>query len=332
MINLFTPINDHKLILKNRLVMPPLATKKGNDDGSVSLDILNYYQKLSEDSIISLIIIEHSYINIEGKLSLKQLGIDNDLKIESFTKLNNIIENNNTKAIVQLTHAGSARKLESDFIIKSASNITHPVAKITPNAMSKEDIKKIINDFVSAAIRVEKAGFYGVQLHSAHGYLLNQFLSPLTNQRTDEYGGNSYNRIRIHLEIINQLKKVLNPKTIISIRLGFIDGYNNGITMDDIIIACKEFEKANVDILDISAGFNGFIKPYTDNFGYFKDITKAISKIVKTKVILTGGIKTLKEANYLLNNGYADLIGVGTSQYKDPKWAKKTYLESIKYD
>lgn len=186
------------------------------------------------------------------------------------------------------------------------------------------EIKDIIKNFVEASKRVKKAGFDGVEIHSAHGYLLNQFFSPLTNKRNDEYGGDVYGRIKIHLEIIEEVRKAVGEDFTILLRIGASDYKEGGTTIEDSIIAAKEFEKAGVDILDISGGFVGYRNPNDKGEGYFAHLSEAIKNEVNIAVILTGGVVTKEGAETLLDNDKVDLIGVGRAIFTNSNWARET--------
>ena len=135
--------------------------------------------------------------------------------------------------------------------------------------LTGKEIEEIVIAFKESARRTKDAGFDGVEIHSAHGYLLDQFFSPLTNKRTDEYGGDVHDRIRIHLEVIKAIRVATGKNFPILLRLGASDYMEGGTTIEDSKIAAKEFEKAGVDIIDISGGFNGYVVPNATEQGYF---------------------------------------------------------------
>ncbi|ACL75466.1 NADH:flavin oxidoreductase [Ruminiclostridium cellulolyticum] len=320
---LHKPLSIGALKLSNRLVMPPMATAKSEDDGKVSQDIIDYYDEKSKGGHIGLVIIEHSYISKEGKASSNQLSIADDSVIENLKNLSDVIHRNGSKAIMQINHAGSATSAEiTGSSPVGPSTVPHPRnPNVIPRELSKDEIKDIISSFANAAERVKKAGFDGVEIHSAHGYLLSQFFSPISNKRSDEYGGNVLSRIKIHLQIINAVKKAVGEDFTVFLRLGASDYMEGGITIEDSLIATGEFEKAGVSALDISGGFCGYIKPDAKEQGYFWPLTKAIKEHVSIPVILTGGITDAESAEQLLAGGKADLIGVGRSILKDSGWA-----------
>jgi NADPH2 dehydrogenase len=326
---LLKPLQVGTLRLNNRLVMPPMATAKAESDGKVSQDILDYYKEKSEGGNISLIIIEHSFITSEGKASKNQLSVSNDNMIEDLRKLADVIHQNGSKAIMQLNHAGSAAEKEVIGTMPvGPSAVINPRKGNIPRELTNKEIEDIIQAFHDAARRTKEAGFDGVEIHSAHGYLLNQFFSPLTNKRQDEYGGSIHNRIRIHLKVIEAVRKAVGDDFPVLLRLGASDYMDGGSTIEDGQIAAKEFEKAGIDILDISGGFCGYVVPGCTEQGYFAQLSESAKKVISIPVILTGGITEAKAAEQLLADGKADLIGVGRAIFKDSTWAQRA-VESL---
>lgn len=327
---LFKPLDKGRLTLKNRLIMPPMATARSNEDGSVSRELLDYYDEKSKGGYLSLIIIEHSYVSKQGKASERQLSIADDNVINKLKKLSDVIHKNGTKAVMQINHAGSAAMRDvTGFNVKGPSAIINPRKGDVPAEFSEYEINEIVEEFKNAAMRVKKAGFDGVEIHSAHGYLLNQFFSPLTNRREDEYGGDVYGRIKIHLDIIKAVRDAVGDDFPILLRLGASDYIDGGTTIEDSRIAAAEFVKAGVDIVDISGGFCGYVVSGLTSQGYFSSLSSAIKEVVPVPVILTGGVTDASAADKLLSEKKADLIGVGRAILKDSNWAKNAY-ESLK--
>ncbi|WP_425059150.1 NADH oxidase [Sporomusa carbonis] len=327
---LLNPLQLGSLTLVNRLVMPPMATAKAEPDGKVSPAILNYYKEKSAGGYLSLIIIEHSFIQPIGKASENQLSIADDSVVEGLKELAEVIHRNGAKTVMQINHAGSAAAEE---IIGTTpvgpSAIKNPRKGGVPRQLTREEIGEIVAAFAAAARRVKAAGFDGVEIHSAHGYFLNQFFSPLTNRRTDEYGGDVLGRIRIHLQVIEAVRAAVGEEFPILLRLGASDFAEGGTTLEDSQIAAREFEKAGVNIIDISGGFSGYSIPGNNEQGYFAPLSMAVKKVVSIPVILTGGITEAQAAERLLAEGKADLIGVGRAVLQDSQWAKKA-VESLR--
>ena len=300
-------IRVNHLLIKNRLVMPPMATEKSNSDGSISEAICSYYDEKSAGGHIGLIITEHCYILQEGKASRGQMSIDEHCDVGAIEKLTSVIHKNGSAVFCQINHAGSHTKTE----------ITgHEVVGVRT-----VDQKKIVKAFADAARRAKDGGFDGVEIHSAHGYLLNQFYSPLGNAETE-----LEKRIQIHLDVINAVREAVGPDYPIALRLGACDYMEGGSTIADAVYACKKFEKAGVDLLDITGGFCGFVRKDNKNPGWFGDASEAIKANVQIPVILTGGITERAQAEKLLKENKADMIGVGRAILMDSRWAENAML------
>lgn len=326
---LLEPLELEKIKLKNRLIMPPMATSKAEKDGSINQDILDYYDEKSNGGYVSLFIIEHSFITEQGKANPGQISVAEDRFVDDLKKLADIIHENGSKAIIQINHAGSSSDKEvTGYDVVGPSVIAHPNLGHIPKELTKDEIKKIVNQFKDAAIRVKEAGFDGVEIHSAHGYLLNQFLSPLTNKRTDEYGGDVLDRIKIHLEVIEAVRDAVGEDFPVLLRLGASDYKDGGTTIEDGKIVSAEFEKAGINILDISGGLFGYSIEGLTGQGFLSPLTEEIKKVVSIPVILTGGVTKAEAADKLVADGKTDLVGVGRAIYKDSNWAKEA-IESL---
>jgi NADPH2 dehydrogenase len=317
------------MTLKNRLVMPPMASARADIDGKVSEALLDYYVENSAGGYLSMIIIEHSFIHPSGKASDGQLSVARESDLPGLKVLAATIQRNGTKAVMQLNHAGSATDADVTGTMPLApSPIRNPRKGGAPLEMTRDEIVGVVESFRQGARLVKEAKFDGVEIHSAHGYLLNQFFSPLTNKRSDEYGGTLLNRIRLHLEVIEAVRHEVGADFPVFLRLGACDYLEGGITVEDSRIAAREFEKAGIDLLDISGGFCGYTVPGNNEPGYFAPLSAAVKEVVSIPVILTGGIVDPADAEQLLAEGKADLIGVGRALLRDPEWAKKA-LEAL---
>lgn len=318
------------LKLKNRLIVPPMFTNKAETDGLINEDVCTYYNEKSRGGYFSLFIVEHTFISEEGRANPTQLSIASDETIKGLSDIADIIHKNGTKAVVQINHAGAKGiSVENNIAPSQIDWESETTAQNkfwkAEKSLDKAGISRIIKNFTDAAIRAKKAGFDGVEIHSAHGYLLNQFYSPLTNKRTDEYGGNILNRIKIHIEVIKAVRNAVGNDYPIFLRLGACDYKEGGNLVSDAITAAKEFEKAGIDVLDISGGLGGYLIPGKNEAGYYSDVTEAIKKEIEIPIILTGGITDIEEAESLLENKKADLIGIGRAVFKDSLWAEKEF-------
>lgn len=317
-------VETSNMKFKNRVIMPPMATAKADEKGHITEEILNYYQAKTKDKLFAAVIVEHSYVDERGKAHARQCSVADDSAVAGMSKLAQVIRGNEALAIAQISHAGSAAKQEVIGCCPvGPSAVVNPVAEnlSMPQALTTEEIDEIKTKFIAAAERVKKAGFDGVELHSAHGYLLDQFLSPLTNKRSDAYGGDIYGRIRLHLEIIAGIKAKLGEDYSVLLRIGAGDFMEGGLTAEDAVIAAKEFAKAGVEVIDVSGGMCFFAIKDTRP-GYFDVIAKPVFDAVDIPVILTGGVKKGKDIEDILSRRVCDLVGVGRAVYKDSDWMK----------
>ena len=310
-------ISIGKMTIQNRLVMPPMQTNKTHD-GHVTDDLTKHYRERAIGSRPGIIITEHSCVLPNGRAAEKQLLIDSDDMIPEHRRLTDAIHEGGCKAFVQLNHAGSFGIDEP----VSASNTNIPLKKLLkrPRSLPVQEIHQIENAFADAAKRAVEAEYDGVEIHCAHGYLLNQFYSPITNKRRDEYGGNLENRLRFLIETISMVRKVISDDVPIAVRLGGADYLPGGSKEEDALQAAVILEKAGVDLLDISGGMCFYMRPGHMEPGFFSSMTEKIKSKISIPVVLTGGIKKVEDAERLLIEEKADLIGVGRALLKDALW------------
>ena len=314
-----------QLELKNRLVMPPMMTGLSRS-GHVTDELCAYYRDRARFSGPGLIITEHSCITEAGRASAGQLSIADDEMVAELRRLTDAIHEGGSLCFAQLNHAGSAALPWEGETPLSASDIGSIPKKgyKQPRPMTVDEIRATEARFVEAAMRAFMAGYDGVELHSAHGYLLDQFYSPLTNKRTDEFGaGCVEDRLRFLLETLERVRFAVGMTMPVAVRLGGADYYPGGATEEDAVEACRLLEQAGADLLDLSGGMCFYTRPGHTEPGYFSSMTEKIKKAVKTPVLLTGGVQTRAHAEALLLAGKADLIGVGRAIYKDAHWSEK---------
>lgn len=215
--------------LNGRIMMPSVATYQCDEDGLVTEKVCDYYAQRAKNPYVGLIITEHSYVSEQGKAKKHQMSIASDDCIPGLRNLVDAIHQNGAKVFAQLNHAGSASP--EDVINGKAvapSSVILPVEPSIGNGalpleLTEKDISQIVIQFAESAIRAKEAGYDGVEIHSAHAYLLNQFYSPLTNHRSDEYGGSLINRLKIHREVIQAVRKAVGDDYPISVRIGGCD-------------------------------------------------------------------------------------------------------------
>lgn len=320
--DLSTPIEIKGFKIRNRIVLPPMATELATEDGRVTPELIKHYDERSRGP--GLVIVEHSYIARNGKASPKQLGIYSDGLIDELKKLVETIKGNGAIALIQLNHAGG-RTLSS--IIGEKPIAPSPIKFSTwieePREMTFQDILNVKEAFKKAAERAIKAGFDGVEIHGAHGFLLNQFFSPLTNKRLDAYGGTLEKRMKLPLEIVKEVRGVIGSGKILSYRLGADDLTPGGITINDSIKMALKLEEEGVDIINVSGGLCGSRPPQMTGEGYFIPQAERIKMNIKIPVIGVGGIRSPEYANEIVKTGRVDMVAIGRAMLENPKWAEE---------
>ena len=236
--------------------------------------------------------------------------LDKDEYIEDFKKLVSVIHKNDRTAILQLVHIGGQSSTQKTDKLLAPSKVVNPMTKRTTYEMSKEDILRIEDDFVKLSVREKKAGFDGVEIHGAHFYLVSEFLSPLFNKRTDEYGGNDENRARFLVEIIQKVRKAVGNDFIISVKINSEENDPNGITEEGFILASKLAEKAGADMIQVS-GMKWFYnaKPKDYNAIFFDKAAK-LAEVLNIPVILIGNIRDIETIEKVLNTSKIEYVGL----------------------
>ncbi|MCW4010718.1 MAG: NADH:flavin oxidoreductase [Candidatus Bathyarchaeota archaeon] len=316
MSGLLEPLRIKGLTLRNRIVMPPMQSGRATFEGAVTNRLINFY--VSRSAALGLPIVEHAYISLTGKLSPKQLGIYDDALISGFEQLASAIHAVGAPAILQITHAGGVANKK---VINAQP--AGPSASGKMRELQKTELEAIAEEFVLATERAVKAGFDGVELHGAHGYLLNQFFSPLLNKRQDEFGGSLEKRMRFPLLVVNAVRRALTGKVLLY-RLGADDLAPNGIQIADAVAFAVELERAGVDVIDVSGGMCGAEpKQLRKLQGYFISQAHEIKQAVHVPVIGVGGIAEAAYADRLVREEKVDLVAVGRALLKDSTWAFK---------
>ncbi len=322
---LFSPLLVRALPLKNRVVMPPMATETATEDGIATDRTVAHYERRARAGV-GLIIVEHTYVLPNGRRSRRQLGIWRDACVPSLRRLAERIRSGGAAAVIQITHAGAASDREligEQPIAPSAVPLPLRGGADVPRAIAREDIPRLVAAFAEGARRAKEAGFDGVELHGAHGFLLNQFYSPLTNTRDDEYGGDRDGRLRFILDVVGAVRRAVGPDMIVLYRLGADDGIPGGLSVDDATYAALRLVEAGVDVIDVSGGLGGSGRDRLSGQGYFAPLSRAVKQAVQVPVIVTGGITLPEAADDIVRRGDADLVGIGRALLADPDWAVK---------
>ena len=358
--------------IKNRIVMPPMLMGFANLDGTPTEQLINYYEERAKGGA-GLIMTEITRVNdLTGSGAFAQLSVSHDYNIKPLSRLAERIHLHGAKIFVQLHHPGRQNvgllvgtvpmsiKLEKltrgiyskllykitptvgSYLIKN--NIVPPsvapsscesayFARGHVRALTHREIKQLEQQFISGAVRVKKAGCDGVELHSAHGYLLQQFLSPVTNQRTDEYGGTLENRMRFILNIIHGIKEKCGSDFPVVVRLSVDECYEmigqpgKGYTLKDGVEIAKILEQNGVDAIDVSSAgydtFNYWLEPVSFEPGWRKYMAKAVKEAVSVPVLAANLIRSPEQAQKQIEEGDQDFVSLGRPHIADPYWAQK---------
>jgi len=319
---LFSPFKIGNLELKNRIVMPPMATHFAGEDGFVNDRHIAYYVRRIQGGV-GYITFEHTGVLRQGRAFPNMALIDSDQHIPPFKKLVDAIHKENGKILIQINHAGrqtSSSVTGSPIVAPSA--IPCPVRMEMPRELSLEEIQKIIEAFGEAARRVKEAGADGVEIHMAHGYLINQFLSPFSNKREDEYGGDADRRMRMALEVLRTVRNKVGPDFLVLCRLSGDEYVEGGLKLEDTKEIAKALERNGADGLHISAcvAASGYLNhpPYYAEEGVFVHLAQGIKSVVGIPIITVGRIRTPELANQILEENKADLISMGRALIADP--------------
>ena len=315
------------MTIKNRIVMMPMGTNYGEQNGEMSFLHINYYEQRAKGGT-GLIIVENASIDSpQGSNGTTQLRIDHDNYLPRLFKFCENIHRYGTKIAIQINHAGaSAISSRINMQPVSASDVPSKEGGEIPRPLSREEILHIVKKYGEAAKRAQTAGFDAVEIHAGHSYLISQFLSPITNKRTDEFGGSVENRTRFCRMVIDEVRKQVGPFFPIMLRLSADELMEGGNTLDDTL-EYLDYLQEEVDIFDVSCGLNGSIQ-YQIDANYLPDgwrsyMAKAVKEKFNKPCISMGNIRDPKVAERILADGDADLIGMGRGLIADPAWVNK---------
>lgn len=369
---LFSPMKIGNVEIKNRIVMAPMCMGFGQYNGCATETMMDYYEERAKGGV-GLIFTEITRINdITGASSFGQLGMSHDYQIPALREMADRIHKHNCKIMVELHHPGRQNlglmigtvpicnigsKLMGNLYTKILTQAVIPQGKklqdkhIVPRTvapskcerskmsdsvnreLSVNEIKRIICQFIEGAVRVKKAGCDGVELHAAHGYLIQQFLSPNTNKRTDQYGGSLKNRMRFLLEIIDGIRSNCGKDFPIVVRLTVDEMYSEigqngkGYNLEEGIKMAKILSDKGIDAIDVSSAaydtFNYWLEPTTFTPGWRKYLASEVRKVVDIPVIAANLIRSPKQAEMQLEEGTQDFISLGRPLIADPHWPNK---------
>lgn len=334
-VKLFTSFKIKSVSFKNRIFLSPMCQYSAVDGVAQDWHLVHLGSQALGGS--SLIMAEATAVNPEGRISSDDLGLWNSQQASSLKKITKFILDNNSIPAIQLAHAGrkagtlSPWQRSDEFNRKqlwqpmAPSSIAFADSYLIPTEMRKEDLEKVKNDFVNSAKLSYEAGFQVIEIHMAHGYLLHEFLSPLSNTRADQYGGSLENRMRFPLEIASSVRKVWPDHLPLFVRISASDWLDQGWSIEDSIVFCNELAKLGVDLIDVSSGGTSLNAKIPIQPGYQVHFAQQIKTELNknnynTLVGAVGLITTAIQAEEILNNNKADVIFLGRELLRNPHW------------
>ncbi len=330
MTNLFSPITIKSITLKNRIVVSPMCEYSSINGFANNWHLVHLGSFATGGA--ALIITEATAVSPEGRISFADLGIYEDAHIEKLKEITDFIHEHGSVAGIQLAHAGrkashaqpwsGGAQIPSDqpngWKAVAPSAIPFAPAEEAPEALDKAGIAKVLADFKAATVRTVKAGFKVIELHAAHGYLIHQFLSPISNQRTDAYGGSFENRIRLLLEIIASVQTEWPAENPLFVRISATEWTDGGWTADDSVALAKILKEKGVDLLDCSTGGNVSTARIPLKPGYQVEFAE---KVKHEAGIMTGAVGLITEAvqaDAIIKTNQADLVFLARELLRDP--------------
>jgi len=324
-----TEINGMRLA--NRFVRSATFEGMAAEDGACTTELVELITQLAKGGV-GLIITSHAYVRQDGQAGPGQLGIYHDKFIKGLCSMTQAVHEHGGSIVFQISHGGY---FANDKITKKplAPSSSEDSTKTPCKEMTIDDIHEIVDAFVQAAIRAKQAGFDGVQLHSAHGYLWSQFLSPLFNRRKDEYGGSIENRARPLLEVLGKVRAAVGEDFPVLIKMNCRDFMDGGLTLEESIKVGVMLQEGGIDAIETSGGIltskdlgpaRTGIKSQ-DKEAYFRDEAKAFKEALNIPIILVGGNRSFQLAERLVEEGYADYISMSRPLIREPgligRWA-----------
>lgn len=325
MSKLFEKTSIKGIELANRFVRSATWEGMATLEGAVTPKLVETMIALVKGGV-GLIISGHTYVRPDGQASPWQLSIGKDKFVPGLREMNARIHERGGKIVVQLAHAGNFAPKELISQAPLAVSVFDGLADAPRREMKVQDIRDIINAFAEGAYRARSAGFDGVQLHSAHGYLLSQFLSPIFNKRQDEYGGNIRNRVRVHIEILKAIGKAVGKDYPVLIKMNCEDFAENGMVLEDSLQFARLLAGAGIDAIELSGGtlVSGRLSPSRmginseDKEAYFEPEARAFRKEISIPLILVGGMRSFGVAERIIEEGVADYISMSRPLIREP--------------
>ncbi len=323
-----TEINGMKLA--NRFVRSATWEGMAEDDGSCTPKLMDLISKLAEGGV-GLIITSHAYVRQDGQAGPWQLGIYKDALIQGLREMTQAVHDHGGRIVLQAAHAGFFANAKLTGQIPLAPSQVEGFAKSPRKEMTVGDIQGIVEAFGAAASRAKEAGFDGVQIHSAHGYLLSQLLSPALNKRADEYGGSVEDRARLLLEVLQRVRARVGDGFPVLVKMNSQDFLDGGLTLEDSLKVGTMLQEGGIDAIELSGGtiVSGKLSPSRmgikseEKEAYFRDAAKIFKATLRVPIIMVGGMRSFDLAERLVEEGYADYVSMSRPFIREPDLIKR---------
>lgn len=324
---MFEPITVGAIELKNRFVVPPMVANYANQDGTCTEQFISYHEEKAKGGW-GLIIVEDYKISEEAGGFVKLPGLWHDGQIESHKELTERVHQHGAKIAAQIYHAGRETSINITGVQPVApSPLPDPAVNEIPKELTKDEIKDLVEKFGDTALRAKKAGFDAIEIHGAHGYLVNQFMSPFSNKRTDEYGGTVLNRARFALEVIANIRSKVGADYPLIYRMSVNEFVEGGLTTEDSKVIAMLLEDAGIDLIHASNGVyastEAIIPPTAVGHAWSAGMSEELKKVVSIPVITVGRINDPLIAESVVRSGQADLVSMGRGSLADPHMPNK---------
>lgn len=320
---LFSPLNIRGIQLKNRIMVSPMCQYSAEDGVANDWHLVHLGSRAVGG--VGLIIVEATGIVMEGRISNHCLVLESTVQRDAFKKITSFIKSQNCIPAIQLAHSG--RKGEGEWDIYGPSSVAFSEQYKIPRALEIKEIYSLVDKFVNSARMALEAGFEVIEVHMAHGYLLHQFLSPLSNFRNDEFGGSLENRMRFPLLIAKALRDFWPLDKPVFVRISATDWTDGGWDLSQSIIFCRDLQKLGVDFIDVSTGGNVSNVKIPTGPGYQVEFASAIKKEVGILTGAVGLITESKQAEEIIASGLADAVLLGRVFLRDPYWPINAAIE-----
>jgi len=320
---LFTSLTVRGLTLRNRIVLSPMCMYSAGEDGRATDWHLAHYLARAMGGV-GLLLLEATAIEPRGRISQNDLGLWSDAQIEPLARIVRLAQAEGAAIGVQLAHAGrkawSADKAHGPEQPVAPSPIPFDDGWRRPHPLTIAEIDEIIAAWQAAAVRARTAGFDVIEIHAAHGYLNHQFLSPLANERADEYGGSLTNRMRLLLCVVRAVRQVWPLDRPLLVRVSATDWAAGGLTVEDLVATTRELKDSGVDLIDCSSGGIGPAGPESVGPGYQVPYAAQIRRQARVATAAVGLINTAELADEIVRSGRADLVALGRELLRHPHW------------